>query len=388
MKKITSIALATCMVGSLFAFSACGNGSTSGAVKGDYTEVTAENKEQVVQDIVAFEANVGQVNSGGLVGDMSKATWRLGTTYATNLTMSYNMEGLAKGEAKISSDMAVALSKGADGFVVKGSAKEDFALKTTIKTEEGDNVTDAKVGLQAYLTDDWAYAELNASGKVLNETLDESWKSIAGKVSFEALAEVLEGYIDLDEFDVSDLGQYTSNVSFSGIVAMLQEAEIPVSYELSEKSGLKLKISLTKEWIESMMEEPTEEVSVASSFDGLPGLGGIGGVPQMPTLPTIPDFDIPEIEMPEISEDDTITFKTCKLDYYLVISEKGLLKQVSMDANVEATLPDETDSGKSYLKVKGSVVLKADTTVKVTIPADIKTDTKYTDYSFFLGAMY
>ena len=352
MKKITSIALATCMVGSIFAFSGCGNGSVSGAVKGDYKQITAENQEQVVQELDAFEQNFSQVNSGGLMGDTTKPNWSYGVSFEESFNVEYDIAASTRGKVNAKSNLAIAMYKEGTEMAVKGMGSVDFSIKnTTIGTvfDDGDSVTDLKVSAKASAFDGYAYADITMSGKMDNEPIDDSMKAISGKVSYSALGGLLEDY--MGDFNFDNIGSSESVVSLGQMVAGLQEMGLPVSYELSEKSGLKLKVSITQAMIEAMLSESaSEEISYAMSM-----------------------------------ETPAVNFKACKLDMYLVISETGLLKQFSADVNINMEIPD--GSGKSFVKASGALVVKADSQVKVTVDASKKTDEKYQDYSAFLGMM-
>lgn len=352
MKKLTSIMLATCIVGSLFAFSGCGNATRSGAVRGDYTEITSENQEQAIEDIIGFEEAVAQTNNGGLFGDTANSKWSYGVTFATGLKIDYNMENYAKGSLDLDSEFAVAMYKQKSDVMVKGNGELKFNFKNTLQEDYDymDMVTDLKMEAKASMFDGYAYADVKLDGQVNNEAVAEELNEIAGKVTYDALEDFLGE--KLGGFDLGNLGNSNSIVSLATVVEKIQDSGLPVSYELSEKSGLKLKVSITEDMVEKLVGALTsnEDVSFAMSMHN-------------------PALDI----------------KTCKLDLYIVISETGLLKQVSVDLNLDMKIPDET--GKSYLKIKGAIVMKGDTAVKVTIDTSKKINPKYEDYSDFLFMM-
>lgn len=349
MKKWTSIALATCMAGSMFAFSGCGNGTPSGAVRGDYTEITSDNQEQVLQDIADFEESIAQVNNGGWMGDTSKSDWSYGISFATGLDVDYSVEEYAKGKLDLNSEFAIAMYKQKSDIAVKGNGTVKLGLKNTTKDEYEDTVTDVTMEAKTAMFDGYAYADVKMDGKVENESIADQMQEISGKVSYGALENFLGEYLGV--FDFENIGS-SSLISLVDVVETIQGYGLPISYELSEKSGLKLKASITKEMLESVFEElaSDEEVSFAMSTD-------------------IPAVDV----------------KTCKLDLYMVIGETGLLKQFSVDVNIDVEIPG--DFGDSYFKVKGAMVMEADTNVKVSIDTSKKVNPKYTDYSMFLGMM-
>lgn len=354
MKKITSIALATCVVGSAFMFAGCnGGGSVNGAVKGNYEEITAENQAQAVQELNAFETATMQ-SGGGLMGDMTAENWKFGVSFSTALNVDYNLEGMANGKMGVNGNLTVAMENKNNAMDVKGKGEFSVTMKGTTVDEEESSVTDLKLTANAYAVDGYAYGDLSMTGQMDNEAIPAEMQALAGKASFRALGTAFEGV--MEDFPMGDIGDIGGNIGESVTtlgesVVMLKEMGIPVSYELSQKTGLKLKISFTKDFFEAFMNDmASEEVSFAMS-----------------------------------TETPMVTFDTCKLDAYLVISEKGELKQISMDMDVNAKMADATNSGKSYMKVKGGVVFKADSKISVSVPENIKTDTKYVDYSLMLG---
>ncbi|MBR2023134.1 MAG: hypothetical protein IJ996_01280 [Clostridia bacterium] len=338
MKKITSIALATCMVGSIFAFSACGNGSVNGAVKGDYTEVTAENQEQVMTDIQAFETNVAA--NGGMMGDMTKEDWSFGVSLAMGLDISYDM-GIAdapnNGKLGLSGDVGIKLYKeSAEALGLKGSG----SIKVSTNTEEfgltGTVNTDYTMKANMYITDGWMYMDATQKGTMEGEEIPEEEQEAYTKMPVETIFSMMEDLVPVPEGDATSLG-------IADLVATLQESGLGISYELSEKSGLKIKASVSDEMLMelfgSMMGETSETTLTMSMM------------------------------APTVAEDFA-------LDLYVVINEKGMLEQVSLDADVEITIPNGTETP-ANIKVSGGVVLKMGGNVKVSIPDGLAEDTKY-----------
>ena len=338
MKKITSIALATCMVGSIFAFSACGNGSVNGAVKGDYTEVTAENQEQVMTDIQAFETNV--MANGGMMGDMTKDDWSFGVSLAMGLDISYDM-GIAdapnNGKLGFSGNVAIKAYKAADDMLgMEGSG----SIKTSTTTEafglEGTEKSDYTMNAKMYITDGWMYMDATQKGKMDGEEIPEDEQETYAKTPVETLFAMMEDFVPVPEGDVTSLG-------IVDLVATLQESGLDISYELSDKSGLKIKASISDEMLMQLLGSMVGETSETT-------------------------FTM-SMMTPTVAEDFA-------LDLYVVINEKGVLEQVSLDADVEINIPNGTETP-SFIKLSGGVVLKMGGDVKVSIPAGLAEDTKY-----------
>ena len=343
MKKITSIALATCMFGSVLAFTACGESGVNGAVKGDYTEVNATNQEQVMTDIQAFETNTAA--NGGLMGDMTKADWSYGISLAMGLDISYDMgteEYVNKGKMGISGDVAMKLSTAEAGtLAMNASGSLKMSTDTKSPSLTGDVVeTDYTMAMKMYLTDGWMYFDATQKGTQEGEEIPENQQEQYGKTPIETIFTMMEGF--MPDMDIPS-GDADVSMSIADIVATLQESGLNVSYELSEKSGLKLKASITDEMVMellgSMMADGSETTVTMSMMT--------------------PTF-----------EDDFA------MDFYLVINEKGMLEQISLDVDVELKIPNGTDTP-SFVKLDGGVVLKMGKSVTVSIPTGLAQDTKY-----------
>ncbi len=347
MKKMISIALATCMVGSLFAFSACGKETVNGEVKGNYTAINETNQAQFESDLTAFETQVTQSNAGGLMGDTTKAGYSYGMSLATQLLMEYNFEGEGDGKVDLNAKLGMKMYNEDSKLKFKASAEVNAKAKLTDKEDDGkDESTDATIGAKAYIADDWAYADLSTKGKIEGKAVTEAQQSMKGKVKLSAVTGALDEL--LGDMNFEDMGESTTELSVTEMIGALQAFGLPMSYEYSAKSGLKLKLSITQEWIEGMMAG--------------------GATPTMAQAPAV-------------------LFDACKLDLYVVLNAEGLLTQVSADVNIHAKVPDETQSGKSFVKIKGGLVFKADSSVKVNVPADLATDTSYDDYSLLIGTL-
>ena len=343
MKKITSIVLATCMMGSVLAFTACGDGGVNGAVKGDYTEINATNQEQVMADIQAFETNTAA--NGGLMGDTSKADWSYGLSLAMGLDISYDMgtaQYVNKGKMCISGDVAMKLSTtSADTLAVNASGSLKMSTESEAPSMAGETVeTDYSMTTKMYLTDGWMYFDATQKGTQEGEEIPEDQQEQCGKTPVETIFSMMEGFIPAPE---GPSGDADMSMSIVDIVATLQESGLNISYELSEKSGLKIKASISDEMIMellgSMMADSSETTLTMSMM------------------------------APAVSEDFT-------MDLYVVINEKGMLEQVSVDADVEINIPNGTETP-SYIKIGGGIVLKMGKSVTVTIPTGIAEDTKY-----------
>ena len=340
MKKITSIALATCMVGSIFAFTACGNGNVDGVVKGDYTEVTAENQEQVMADIQAFETNVA--TNGGMLGDTTKADWTFGLSLAMNLDVSYDMgveEMPNNGEFGISGNVGVNIFKDANQQLgVKGSG----SIKMSTETEEfgltGAVKTDYTSTMKMYLTDGWAYVDATQKGKMEGEEIPADEQESYMKMPVDTLLEGMGEMVPMPDLEVTSMG-------IADIVATLQESGLDISYELSQKSGLKIKAGIDGEMIMGL-------------------LGGLTGEVNETTLTMSM-----ETPTPALADD-------CTLDLYVVINEKGILEQVSLSADVEINIPNGTENP-FFIKVEGDIVLKMGNSVRVSIPDGLAENPKY-----------
>ncbi len=350
MKKFTSIALATCMVGSLLAFSACGNGTVNGAVKGDYTALNADNQATAMQEITAFETQVSQTNGGSVLGDTTKSDWSVGVSLSAGLNLEYNMAGVSKGKLGVNGSVGIQMYKEQEEMAFKAAADLNVSMKSTDQVLGQSIVTDGKIGAKAYILDNYAYADLSMKGKFSGEAVAEEMSEMAFKLN---LTELMGTFLP-EQGDTIDPDVGASEPLDFGIVEIIEKAQaigFPIAYELTD-SGLKLKISMTQEWIENMLAQGDGTETTSTSSEAV-------------TAPTT-------------------QFEDFKLDLYVVIGAQGWLEQFSADVNLNAKMLDESGAASSYLKVKGGLVFKASPSVEVSVPNSITINPKYFDVTELL----
>ena len=114
MKKTVSLLIALLMSLTLVLFVGCGEGKTSGVIKGNYKEATAEE----------LQTAIAAIDEEKLFGDMSAADWALGV----NLSESFAVNGkMGTEEVSLSSDGSYQISVAKKGTAFDIAGKGDFS---------------------------------------------------------------------------------------------------------------------------------------------------------------------------------------------------------------------------------------------------------------------
>ncbi len=361
--RIISLVLASVMA---FGFIGCnekketnsiGSNPKDAVIKASYTEVTADNQKQVVSYLS------DNVSAENIVGDTTQADWKQGLSYKAGFSLNAkNGDEYVKASADI--DLALYVSKknvtpdtttDLANFDVKASG--NLTLKTDVKEkdyfeENAFETSKTSIKANAYITDLMAYldytAEENSDGETTTES--EAIKTSLQELS-EMLSELFGNFTGNDNFiparytadattppttpAIPDFGAIDENTD---IVALLAQYGIKLYYNLSEKDGIILKISITDETIATL-------------------------------------FALFEVE------EDTLKFNKLTADFYLAINASGMLTKSTIDVNLDIDVKIPEDDVNANFKARLYQILEINDKVPVKIPDGLATDEKYIDYN-------
>ncbi len=388
MKKIIALAASVVLAGSMFAFAGCKDEEDSKVdttIPGDYQEVSKDEASAALTTIdpsKAFPAITTDENA------------KLGLEFGSNLTVNANMPfsmtvsgqtGQGKMIVSASEDVKynLVISDKATKYIGAGYANGSVNLDATLVDAKINTGASAKVNL--YNDTDYIYAALNEL-KVPPQDIEQGGtvahqlQGTKYKFSIEELVDIIMSTPDDDPNQsqtpstpqtpqtpstnpnpsalyAESEGSATENIDFAQYIEMLEGFKVKVA--LDQKSGLKVKLSATKESYDAILAYL--ETSMGEDPDAAQ------------TLTTIKQ---------------SLTVNKFNVDVYLAFAESGLFEKAAIDLDIDVkvkgevltTLLQETgaDFKDSTFAVKGGLYFST-YDGSVSLPEGIATDETYVE---------
>ena len=360
MKKFKSLFICAALSACILTSSSCTfiSSFTSGSkenpeIKADYTEVTVENQAEVMSFLEE------KVSANSVFGNTEAAEWKKGASLVFSVDYKDRYE---KDYTTLKADgnVKIALSKATETdtdsvFGLKAQALASVAFQydtrfTSTNTESSEaqkNSVDLSANLFVDNTmtyGDYTFSNVSnseqtsqsAGMKIATETLLEQLVDM-----FNSMGESEDSSSDValtsSEISSDSASDSTPNETNESMVSVLGEYGLKAYYELSEETGLVLKISASKATIDKAIEE------TGATFDSF----------QCVSTPTF--------------------------NFYLAIDNTGALKKLALDINVAATY--KVDSKTATLSLKTLLVLELSDSVEVKLPDGLESDSKYKEIS-------
>lgn len=378
MKKTTSLLLSALMICCSATSSACSlvnqlineeKNKTDVSIDANYTELTEENQAQVT----AFLSE--KVAENTIIGDTEKDDWRKGLN--VNFDFSYKTTSNNNEYVNLSTDASIQLLIGKsasysqtpqnaiNGFTVQSAGVFNYEEKSRTFQTATNTYTTINTSLHAseYLVDNTTYLSYDLKRESTNDKY-QATKSI--KVSTEELIQFIGAFLE-DMIPSEDLGGSSDTPTLTSdaledntqtpttpdtpqtptvpeeqepsIAETLKDFGLKVYFEITERNGLVLKVTATKQLITKLDE-------------------------------LYPDAKISE----------TIKFNTCDLELYLAIDANGTFKSLGLSVNVDFSGKIGTFDGN--VKTKGYILIALSDYIKIDLPANLATDEKYVPFSF------
>jgi len=378
MKKIIALAASVVLAGSMFAFAGCKDDEDSTidtTIPGDYQEVSKEDASAALE----------KLDPEKMLPDISTdATAKLGFELGSDMTINANipvtasMSGQsAQGKITMSASEEVkynlVVSDKGESYTGAGYANANLSANTSMMGESQDMNASAKIKL--YNDTQKIYASLDEL-KTPGEKGGSQDSELAGtKYKFD-INELIELIMstpaepDDPSLDPNPAALYaesedsaTENIGFAEYIGMLEDLKVKVS--LDQKSGLKVKLSATKESYDAILAYLESNMS-----------------------------EDPKVAETIATVKDSVTVNKFNVDIYLSFAESGLFEKAAIDMDIdvkvkgtlltqfigsdEATAGMKLEYGDSTFAVKGGLYLGTyDGTV--TLPDGIATDVTYVE---------
>ncbi len=357
MKKFKSLFICVALSACILTSSSCTfiSSFTSGSkenpeIKADYTEVTVENQAEVMSFLEE------KVSANSVLGNPESAEWKKGASLVFSVDYKDRYE---KDYTTLKADgnVKIALSKATETdtdsvFGFKAQALASVALKydshvTPTDAEAQKNSVDLSANLFVDNTmtyGDYTFSNVSnseqtsqsAGMKIATETLLDQMLDM-----FNSMGESEDSSSDValtsSEISSDSASDSTPNETNESMVSVLGEYGLKAYYELSEETGLVLKISASKATIDKAIDE------TGATFDSF----------QCVSTPTF--------------------------NFYLAIDNTGALKKLALDINVAATY--KIMSKPATLSLKTLLVLELSDSVEVKLPDGLESDSKYKEIS-------
>lgn len=336
--KIIMGATALVMAFSACALSACNSNSTKepdGTIDGNYKVATAEE----------VSTALSTVNQDTLLGDQTAEGYKLGIDFSSNLNLSMSTEGQSI-SASMSASYKMLATAGESAFSYKGAG--DLSMNSSTTSE--DKTTTAEMSLNLWQDDAMAYAKLTAKSSEDKESQEP--KTV--KIKFDA-SELISTLLPSDgpdttiptlPEDIEIPGDVTTPdlSSLDLVTALNMLNEMGATTSLDTTDGIKLKISINQDVVNSLIEQ------------------------------------MMGVTADQVSE--LVSFAKCSLDFYVAIDKNGMLSATSIVADVEASanVPvSETQTLATTIKLSGYLYFAVDANVNPEVPTSLKTDITYID---------
>lgn len=338
MKKTVSLLIALLMSLTLVLFVGCGEGKTSGVIKGNYKEATAEE----------LQTAIAAIDEEKLFGDMSAADWALGV----NLSESFAVNGkMGTEEVSLSSDGSYQISVAKKGTAFDIAGKGDFSLEMNVPAlMPGMTAGESKMNMTVYNDMNNMYIAAKENGAKDEMKLKVDFDKIGGIGGMAAEEELPGGMVPVP-----------GGIDLAQVLAMAKELGVKV--EMDNANGLKLKVSADDAALNKIVEMI---------------MGEIGG-------------NNPEEELLAAEDDATVkspvTFSKSLLEVYVHIDADGKLVAASINMDINFAL-DMTGlmaaapapSSEMNMSVKGALRFEVNNKT-VVLPEGIATDNTYIDIS-------
>lgn len=356
MKKYLALGLSAVMACSIVGLAGCDmfqkeeGSENSPVVAGNYTTVTESNAQ-------AFDTVLKTVAPEGFVGDVQKPDWKLGASLLADLDIYvHNTEadgGYDTTEISLNADLKTEISKAPEsatdslgGVYVKASGDAKLNVNSAYKYmqiyEDPESFVEETMNGsfdgKAYIDTLTTYAEYDIETKE-NGVLDEE-DSQAGAIKVDTMVWLEEIIGAIDDTGISFPSMDEESFSCLEMVQAMNEVGVTLGYDIS--NGVKFKLSISGTTLNELLND---------------------------MVGYYPEESVENVELP------VINVKSSKLDVYMAIDATGELAQVSVDANVDASVSYEGDS--YVIKASGYVILKTNDSIKVELPANLATDPKY-----------